>query len=303
MKKFLLYNIFFFIPLIILGIGAEILLRGIPNEYSMKREFLDKNASEINILILGSSHAYRGINPEYFSNKTAFNAAMFSQSLDYDFKILENYKNGFDNLNTLIIPISYPTLYTNLEMGIENWRIKNYNIYYDFSDEWKLSNSTEIFNSTLKKNLFRIKDYYILKKNHIQMGYLGWEGITHRATKLELEETGIEAATRHTIDTREVLNDNLNYLNKIISLASEKKWKIILVIPPAYDTYRDNLSENQLGHTINLCENISIENSHVKFLNLLYSPLFNKSDFYDADHLNTEGAKKLSVLIDQKINN
>ena len=302
MKKFLLYIIFFFIPLIILGIGAEILLRGIPNEYSIKREFLDKNASEINILILGSSHAYRGINPEYFSNYT-FNAAMFSQSLDYDLRILENYNNEFDNLNTLIIPISYPTLYTNLEMGIENWRAKNYNIYYDFSNDWKFTYSTEILNSTLKKNLSRIKDQYFFKRNHIEMGPLGWEGIARRATKLELEETGIEAATRHTIDTSEAFNDNINYLKKITNLASERNWQIILVIPPAYKTYRDNLSQVQLSRTIYLCKNLSVENSHVKFLNLIDSPLFNEADFYDADHLNSWGAKKFSILIDQMIKN
>lgn len=302
MKKFLLYIIFFFIPLIILGIGAEILLRGIPNEYSMKREFLDKNATKINILILGSSHAYRGINPEYFSEK-AFNAAMFSQSLDYDFIILENYKNELDDLKTLIIPISYPTLYTNLEMGIENWRIKNYNIYYDFSNDWKLTNSMEILNSTLKKNLAQIKDFYIYKKNPIEMGSLGWEGVTHRATKLELEETGIEAATRHTIDTREAFHDNLDYLKKINTLAAEHNWQVILVIPPAYKTYRANLSDIQLYQTINLCENISLKNSHVDFLNLMDSPLFNETDFYDADHLNSSGAKKFSVLINQMVKN
>lgn len=188
-------------------------------------------------------------------------------------------------------------------MGIENWRIKNYNIYYDFSNDWKLTNSTEILNSTLKKNLARIKDYYILKKNHIEMGPLGWEGVTHRATKLELEETGIEAATRHTIDTHEAFNENLNYLNKIISLAAEHNWQVILVIPPAYKTYRDNLSEIQLSQTINLCENISSKNSHVNFLNLMDSPLFNEADFYDADHLNSSGAKKFSVLIDQMVKN
>jgi hypothetical protein len=288
-------------PLILLGIATEILLRGIPNEYSIKREFLDKNASEINVIILGSSHAYRGINTEYFSDK-AFNAAMFSQSLDLDYKILDKYKGEMDNLNTIIIPISYPTLYTNLEMGIENWRIKNYNIYYDFSNDWNFANSTEILNSTLKKNLSRIKDYYIFNKNPIEMAPLGWEGVTHRATKLELEKTGIEAATRHTIDTRVAFNDNVNYLKKITSLAAEHNWQIILVIPPAYKTYRDNLSVNQLAQTIYLCENISLENSHVDFMNLLDSNIFNEADFYDADHLNVYGAKKLSILLDNTVN-
>lgn len=302
MKTFIIKILFFLLPLVVLGIGVELLLRGIPNEYSNKKEYLDKYGPEIKILILGSSHAYRGINPEYFS-EPAFNAAMFSQSLDYDLKIIERYKNELDNLNTLIIPVSYFTLFSNLEMGIENWRKKNYNIYYDFPNESKWRFSTEILNAPLQKNLSRIKDFYVHEKDHVEMEPHGWEGQDKTATSFELEETGIQAAARHTFKTHDALEDNIKDLNKIINIASDHNWKVVLVIPPAFETYTENLAQSQLAITIEHCKKISSRNSHVKFLNLLNSPEFNKIDFYDADHLNISGAQKFSVLLDHFIIN
>lgn len=302
MKTFLIKILFFFLPLLILGIGTEFLLRRIPNEYSIKRDYLDKNAPDIKILILGSSHAYRGLNPEYFS-QPAFNAAMFSQSLDYDLKIIERYKNELENLNTIIIPISYFTLFSNLDLGIEKWRIKDYNIYYDFPKGSNGDFSTEIFNTPVKRNIARVKDFYFHKEDNVEMRPNGWEGNDKTATLLELKETGIKAASRHTINSHIVLDDNIKYLNKIIDIASNQNWQVLIVIPPAFETYTEKLDKSQLHLTIEHCENISIKNSHVKFINLLKSSEFILNDFYDADHLNTQGAKKLSVLLDHLITN
>ncbi|HRB69044.1 MAG TPA: hypothetical protein PLC92_02955, partial [Chitinophagales bacterium] len=78
-------------------ISLELLLRDIPNDYSFKKNYLNTNSNNIEVLFLGSSHIYYGINPEYISQKS-FNAAHISQSLNFDLAILEKYKDRWTNL-------------------------------------------------------------------------------------------------------------------------------------------------------------------------------------------------------------
>src|SRR5690606_22742388 len=123
MKKFLSYILIFSAPVIILISVTEVLIRSIPNEYSIKKDYLDRNSNEIEILILGSSHTLRGVDPKYMNYK-AYNAAMVSQSIDYDLEILKKYEGNWDSLKTIVLPISYFSLYSNLENEVESWRVK-----------------------------------------------------------------------------------------------------------------------------------------------------------------------------------
>ncbi len=129
MNKFIKKTLFFCAPVLIFIVIMELLLRNIPNTYSYKKNYLDQHSNEIEILFLGSSHAYRAINPK-FIHLNGFNAALISQSLDYDIEILKKYEKQMDKLKFIVIPIDYFSLYNRLETGIENWRIKNYNLYY-----------------------------------------------------------------------------------------------------------------------------------------------------------------------------
>jgi len=75
------------IPIFFAMFFYERVLREIPNNYSYKKEYLDKNASQVEILFLGSSHIFFGINPKYMTRKT-FSGAHNSQLLTFDLAIL-----------------------------------------------------------------------------------------------------------------------------------------------------------------------------------------------------------------------
>ena len=92
MKRFVIKTIYISLPILVVAILMEILLRNTPNDYLFKKQYLDKHSSEIETLILGSSHSFYGFNPEYFSSNT-FNASHISQSLNYDFEILKKYQD------------------------------------------------------------------------------------------------------------------------------------------------------------------------------------------------------------------
>ena len=173
MNKFIKKTLLFCVPVLILILIMELLLRNIPNDYSYKKNYLDKHSNEIEILFLGSSHAFRAINPK-FIHSNGFNAAHIAQSLDYDIKILRKYEKQTDKLKYIVVPIDYFSLFNRLETGVESWRIKNYNIYYGFNQSYKCKDNFEILNGKLFDNIKRIVKFYWHNKSDISCNTLGW---------------------------------------------------------------------------------------------------------------------------------
>lgn len=304
MKKFIYKLLWLLVPVLILAVSLEVLTRKIPNDYSLKSSFLDTHASSINTIILGSSHSLYGINPAYFDNST-FNASHVSQSLDFDLEILKKYQDSLTRLRAIVLPISYFTLFSRLEEGPESWRIKNYVIYYGINDLPKINNYFEITSNRFRNTLKRIYRYYILGESDVTCTKLGW-GTTYKSSNAKnLGSTGFGAAKRHTKFGSDhyytILAENIALLDKIINWCESRNIKVLLLLPPAYETYRVNLNQEQLKTTVASCEKIVQFRNNCKYLNLIDSTLFKEDDFYDADHLSEIGAKKLSTIIHQII--
>jgi hypothetical protein len=306
MKKFIHKITLFSLPVLIILFVLEILLRQIPNDYLIKRTYLDKHSSEIETLILGSSHSFYGINPDYFSSR-AFNAGYTSQTLNFDFEIIKKYSSKFDRLKTVVVPISYFTLYSRLEDGAEPWRVKNYNIYYKIRASKSLANYTEVFSNRLDVNLKRLKSYYVLNIPNVTSSELGWFNKFSTQKKRDIIETGKKAALRHSRDdinsseSTELINDNVLTLNLLIDWCENRNIKVLLLTLPAFETYRQNLKDDQLSSTINSAQNICKKHENCKYLNFLNDARFIEHDFFDADHLSEAGAEKLSTLLNELI--
>jgi len=280
----------------------EFLLRNIPNDYKFKKEYLDNHSQNIEILCLGSSHTYYGINPAYF-NKKSFNGSHVSQTLDYDLKILRKYQDRLNSLKYILIPISYFTLYSKLDRGIESWRVKNYPLYYNIQS-YNIKDYSEVLSINTGTNARRIYSYYIKKNEEITTSELGY-GTSHSSkNQQDLIKSGIEAAKRHTTKKDDTLfNENIENLKSIIQLAQQNKSIVIFFTPPAYYTYSENLNPNQLEKTVNTINKIAKEYDNTLYINYMHDKRFHKSDFFDADHLNEIGAEKLTKLLNNLINN
>ena len=301
MKRFIQKSFFFILPVLTVFICMEFLLRDIPNDYKLKKEFLDKYSYNIEILCLGSSHAYYGINPVYFS-KNSFNGSHISQSIDYDLQIFKKYQNKLCSLKYVLIPISYSTLYSNLNKGVESWRVKNYSLYYKMHTSNNIKDYSEALSNNSGVNIKRLYSYYIKKKQEITSSELGF-GLNYSSSNQEdLIKTGITAAKRHTIEKDVLLfNENIHSLRSIIQLAQKNKSVVIFFTLPAYHTYRENLDPNQLENTVNAISKISKEYNNVIYKNYMDDKMFIESDFFDADHLNEIGAEKLTKLLNNLI--
>jgi len=80
MKLFFKKILFFVLPLLVIVIMMDFYLTNMNSLYKEKADGLAEHANEIEVLILGNSHATYGVDPNHFSTY-AFNIANVGQSI------------------------------------------------------------------------------------------------------------------------------------------------------------------------------------------------------------------------------
>jgi len=303
MKRFIGKTAITIIPVLIGIFFCEHFLRKIPNDYAYKNEWLTNNISSVQVLIMGSSHSYFGINPTCFSEH-AFNASHVSQTLKYDYYIFNKFYNQMDSLRILILPVSYGSLVDfGPERGIEDWRAKYYSIYYGCEyHKFEPNYNYEIYN---KHHLKMALNSMLGKENHRACDSLG-RGFTGNLEDRpkNWEESGRIAARRHTSSkiNHEIVEKNKFLIEEIINKCREKNVFVVIVTTPTYQSYWENLDTYQLNLMIEICNSYAEKHTNVKYLNLLSDERFGPDDFSDADHLNEFGAEKLSRVLNDYCN-
>lgn len=305
MKKVLIVVLGISFCFLFLITSFEYFLRAIPNDFNTKQFFLNKNRDNIQVLILGSSHAFVGINPNELDQK-AFNLAYSSQTLDLDEKLFNRYKNELPQLKTVIIPVSYFSYVLALEDGTSNYKIKDYNIYYGlFSHTFQLKNQFEIFFQSIDKNLIDLKRFNKSFNGKITIDSTGFINKRYIKPNLDWEESAIHATNSHSKNMNENLTQkriiqNQKSLENIIAWCQKNQVQVILVSSPTTDAYVQKLDMEQFDHWRKTTKYITDKYSNVIWLNFLENnQSFTKDDFQNADHLSEKGAAKMTRLINQ----
>lgn len=309
LKKFIRRTLLTLVlPVLVMLISYEYLYRTMPNAYKVKDGYLSHKAADIETLILGSSHTFFGIDPSYFS-RPAFNAANVSQDLKYDWFILNKYMTTEQALKQIILPVSYFTFFGLVRSSEEAWRIRKYQIYMGARDYpfYDIRYNTEFAHLGDRGCL----NYYLRSLNAYSCTALGMGNAYARSKRSpDWEKSGVIAANRHTVwnkmnslNIERRIKENLSYLDSIMMYCHSKHVQLLLITPPTWHTYYENLNAGQLNRMYSLINQIVRGKSDVKYLNLLKDSRWNENVFYDADHLNEYGAQKLAEILDQYLNN
>lgn len=305
MKKFILTIFLFLFPLVIFLGLLEIGVRHIPNDYQYKNEWLEQNISTVKILSYGSSHGHLGIRPSYFK-ESAFNVAHVSQSIKYDAFLFRKFIDRADSLKYVIWPISYFSLPGSMDDGDEWWRAKNYYIYYDCPYRpMDVRFHSAIFGTNLKLAFDRVKNYIIFGYDEIMSDSLGWQmGNTKTNRAIAWTNNGKDRAARHTQNLNQqndIIINNKRIVKDVIQQCAEKGVHVLLLTTPTFHTYYDNIDKKQYELMTNFCDSLSVVYDNVEYMNLFQDSRFEEDDFFDADHMEAEGAIKLTKIIDEYI--
>lgn len=302
MKKFISTIFLFLLPVVIFLGLLEIGVRSIPNDYQYKNGWLEQNISTVKILSFGSSHGHLGIRPSYFK-EPAFNVAHVSQSIKYDAFLFQKFIGRANSLQYVIWPISYFSLPGSMDDGDEWWRAKNYYIYYGCPYRpMDIKFHSAIFGTNLKLSIDRVYNYIMYGDNEIRSDSLGWQtGNTKDNRFIEWTSNGKDRAARHTQNLnqqKDIINNNKRIIIDVIQNCEKNGVKLLLVTTPTFHTYYDNIDKEQYELMTTFCDSLSQAYGNVEYLNLFKDSRFKEDDFFDADHVEAEGAIKLTKIID-----
>lgn len=287
MKNFLLKISLYFLPIAILAIGLEFYVESIPNSYTYKRQYMEQHASEIQTLVLGSSYAYDGIDAELLPS--AFNLANSSQCFEDDYRLLAKYLSMMDSLQTVILPLSY----SSLQMVSSSNRRGYYTIYMDLYPRWPISKySFECFNLELMtKKIIK----HALREDVVRCDSLGQRiGHTLESRPTDWQDTEALVANDCFVGSaaQPYIEENTCWLRRIALECQVNGVKLYLVKMPALQDYRDAMPQEQvetMNHAITTITN-KFDCVHV----LDYQAWGCNADFWNATHLNIDGARRLT---------
>lgn len=305
MKKFILHTVLFLLPILAVVVACEVLVRQIPNDYSYKYDWLEKNAHRVQVLTLGTSHALNGINPSLFSLKT-FNTAYHSQDIERDHYLFMKNIDKMDSLRYLILPMSLFTLNNNNEDNQRSWHyLHNYILYYH---QPKTSLRIEYYLEVYQGIPFvRLYNWFCLHKDEITCDSLGFS-IDRRAKErpkdIKWDDVGKEKAEEHTgrpLNTTRIAK-NKTLIEEMVETCRAKGVTVILLTTPTHEAYRRHVAPEYEPLKNAYCEELVRRYNNVRYIDLLASTEYTEEDFWDVDHLNVDiGATKLSKMLDAYI--
>jgi len=295
MKRFLKLFLLFFIPLLCVLGAMEYAVRQVPNEYSYKADWMEKNADHVETLVLGTSHAFYGINPSYLG-PNAFSLANSAQSLQYDKFLLEKYIEKCKNLKRIIIPLSYFTLVSDdMEDGSEWWRAINYKVYFDCPYHSSFSKYNFFISNP---EPFRAKLFKCMKRNiTIECDSVGFGYPIYHKSSPDLTDVAVAKwLYTHAAKNFEHVDNNKNIFRDMAKYCQSHHIELVVVTTPVWHTYFERLNPKQLAIMQSFAKELKGKYG-VTYLDYMTDKRFVANDYTDCNHMSCDGAKKLSSIL------
>jgi DltD protein len=291
----------FLSPLALLLCVTENRLASVNSGYRTKREYLERSIERTQVLVLGSSHAYYGVKARMLG-APAFNAAYVAQDVYYDSRIVLKYLPRARNLRLVIVTVSYFTFETRLEDYSEGWRASYYYRY------WGIPRAD---------GGFKIEDYSLVALYGIPQTRAFWLNGFAAESRDQMDEDGskadflgpdpaveaggrISAKLQDDISNPKYVADNVRYLEEMLDALKAKGVDVVFVTTPGVRSYYEALRPDLYGvmqeKVQYLCQKYGLS-----YYNYLKDPRFTDDDFTDSNHLNTQGAEKLSRILRDEV--
>jgi len=315
MKPFIKKTLFLLIPIILAIFAMDIWLRNMNTLYKEKYSGAIKAKDSIEILILGNSHSNYGVDPTEFS-MYAYNIANVSQSLYFDIRITESLSGSLPKLKYVFISIDFHSLYFSSQGLYDYWSYYGNGIKYKDKSYLACEISPFFFGYTpiVAKAKLKRKLLYLFsgKKNiinfEVETGVNITDTIKHGFISFEKPDYSLhniseyqKTATRfnNTVKSKEhkeVFEDLSGFIERL----KQKKICPILFSPATYSEYNDLLDKNTIKQNHDYIE-ILKKKFGIEYWQFYNDPDFVKEDFYNCDHLNKKGAKKLAKKMNDKL--
>ncbi|HYF02911.1 MAG TPA: D-alanyl-lipoteichoic acid biosynthesis protein DltD [Patescibacteria group bacterium] len=301
--KFLFKTILFLLPLVIVFGYVEWQLRGMKTTYTIKKRDFEKQLDSVEILVLGSSHALYGIDPAQFSWR-GYNLSNSSQTLYYDARLTEKYLSRLPLVKSVIIPVSYFSLWYRLEDTKDAWRMYFYKKFWDIGNSEIRVTDSENFSYTM---LYSPKIAFHYWQRGFQdtnvtgtLNYNGWiPAKPHEVNQLTDSLARIRVESHDFVHFENRLNDNMRDLERLVIVLKKRNIDPVLITTPVSELYARYADQEVVTKNENLLKNLA-KRFNLQYFNYFSDTRFSLSDFNDNDHLNPQGAIKFSKILDEE---
>lgn len=264
-------------------------------------------------LITGSSHALNGVKETVWKN--AVNCSMHSQDIYYDFLCAQTVIEGTAQFKRCFIVFGYYIAYQDLSrsQGMRDCIVSPvyYPIFGDAHnwetpvavDRWKDFEgiSEEEMKACEKWSCQMIREestYYSRfrrRKPFFDFGGLSWQDLTDEAQDTYASQRAdshnrILKYTDSFYENRQILKDYVHFLHV-------KGVMPIVVIPPFSSAYNCYVAKELKTAVTEMVGSIQEE---LAFVDFNKDTVFNNVDFTDTDHLNEQGAVKMSRMLAER---
>ena len=242
-------------------------------------------APQIELAVLGSSHAQYG----FCETDRDINLGVSSQDLYYSYQLYQKCRLMFLNLKRVVL------FYSDFSAGFEEERSKmisqtlKYNQYFGIPPKNPILYAEKNMDTSMPFAPYKIREFDFNTPYPFPCPF-GKVPQTEEDIKTRVEKHLKHAARG---------NNQTAFVEKLIRIAIDDGIRLLIVVPPMTEKYLSYVPVH-LNVFEKLEELIKRYQGQVLYLNCYRDKDFTSEDFADCDHLNQQGAQKLTAKIRQK---
>jgi hypothetical protein len=297
-KKFCKTLTIFLLPLLGCWIAIEVFYRAVPNNYTIKHDYISEHREQIEVLLFGDSHCMYGLNPLYFKANT-FNISNVSQTIFFDKLLFDQYIDQLPKLKQVVFCIEY----TNLSQADDTQDDVFRKYYYSHFMRLKVPTISRFdpgaYSITLAQDFSmtnRLLKKYIKTGKLYQCHTNGWGYDYKKENRIAPELVAEHRAFIQEDGSLDFVR-NSQRIRQMIDCCKKRNIGVLIVSMPQTRVFENYLNPEKLKKIVHSCEEFERQNENVSYLNLFADIRFTNEDFYDADHLNDSGAVKCSKIV------
>lgn len=278
---------------------------GTMGEHKNDFAYITDVPEKIQICNFGNSHGYYGFNYDAYSDEfVCFNFSLPSQTMSYNYNILQNYQENIELGAVVFICVSYNSFFGTDETESEDFLSKN-NRYYHFLDKQYIKQynaKTNIFVNYLPALSTNITDLF-----KTTLGKDFWQGVTSAESALKHGSRIYQSHVAKNVDNdgNRIINENeIAAVYEMINLCKNIEATPILITTPYLSEYTEPVLKNDPGFYndfYEILENI-ITDTGIEYWDYQFDNRFTSSYsfFFNSDHLNRYGAKEFTEILMNK---
>ncbi len=277
---------------------------------------------EVDTLFLGSSHCFRAYDPalyEELTGKRAYNLGSSSQNYDTSYYLLREAAGLYD-LKTVYLDMHYKFLFMDpedrdlvqaniisdymrpsvnkLSFLLTTTETKNYtNRFFPFRRNWQqLGDLAYVRENVAKKQTESYQNYEAVT---VEEEYYAGRGFVRSEAKLDVDAiTWWDKFGKVADDMKLDTAYPLSYIERIVHFCEEKGIRLVFVTAPSLDRYLEAVGPYDPAHAYvqELADRYGVDYLDFNLAKREYLDL-TAEDYIDVDHLNGNGAEKLTKLL------